>query len=165
MSNPTGKWHILGAAVIFAAGAAVAAVGGAQLYGKMGAVAEQQILLTKVRELALSEETIASARIALNTADVGTPANIDSLLTEAGLDQNVSDSREAVIDMGGGWSVLTREITISDVVLTDLDQFLASCQKGRPPWVAVNISLRSSPFESGRAQAVLKMQALRSQKK
>ena len=163
MSDLGREWGVWASIAIFAAGVSLSILGGFQLRAKLGVVATQQVLLTQIEALEKRDDAIAAAREKLKEMKSGLPADLDDLLKQEGFQDNVSDSREAVSSLGDGWSVLSREITIRDAVFTDLDRFISTCQSERPPWVATKIVLRSSPFESGRGQAVLTLQALRGQ--
>ncbi len=161
MKAPIRRWIIVAAFAIFITGAASAVWGIASMKSKMATISKQQLLLMRLNDLERRAGAIDDARQALEALGSRTPADIDDLIRKAGFTDKVTDSRDGLDNAGKGWSILTREAALSDVVLSDLDAFFAICQDGRPPWTLTKIVVRSSPFESGRGQAVFTLQALR----
>ena len=162
MSGFAKKWSILLAGLVMLGGLVSAGQGIAALRSKMARLSTNRLLAIR---LALFEDQlreIEEAKAAINQLESRAPADLDSSLRKFGLLEKVTDSWDVIQSLGDGWSALSREISIADVVLTDLDSFILSAQQMQPPWMLVKVQIRSSPFESGRGQVVLTMQALRS---
>ena len=162
MSGFARKWSILFAGLVLLGGLVSAGQGIAALRSKMAVLSTNRLL---ERRLALFEDQlreIEEAKAAINHLESRAPADLDTALRKFGILEKVTDSRDVVESLGDGWAALSKEISIADVVLADIDSFILSAQQMQPPWMLVKVQVRSSPFESGRGQAVLTMQALRS---
>jgi hypothetical protein len=156
---------IVVSAVIFLAGVICAGLGLQSLRSKLGTISENHILESRLTIFESQLSEIDDAKAALSGMESRVPADLDDSLSEFGLLEKVTESRDSVQSLGDGWSALSREISLGDVVLGDLDRFVRQAQQLRPPWVLVKVEVRSSPFESGRGQVVLTMQALRGKQK
>ena len=152
-------------AAVFACGIAVSGIGVVQMRKAASRIEDDMALLGRLSILEERLSSVEAAKEALKSLESSVPSDFDAIMRGAGLHEKVTDSRSEVASLGDGWSVLTHEVTFSDIVLTDLEGFVSECSAVRPPWVLTQISLRSSPFESGRARATLTMQALRSKSK
>lgn len=161
MTSARRKATLAVAIVIFLVGFFHAVWSIASIRNSIEEISRQQLLVTRLADLESKVAAIDEARNVLDAVETRIPADMDKLLQSAGLADKVTDSREAISNAGQGWSVLVRELSLNDVVLSDLNGFFAVAQAGRPPWTLTKIVVRSSPFESGRGQVVLTMQSLR----
>jgi len=136
-----------------------------RLYQSHAEIQRRKGLLGRLSVLESRLSEIDRAKTALDLEESKPPADLEEFLRIAGLSEKVTDSNTSLQSLDDGWSVITRQLSLSDVVMADLDSFIIECHRAKPAWVLSEISLRSSPFESGRAQAALSLQALRGKAK
>lgn len=154
-------WFLAFGIVIFVAGLISAATGIIALRAKGEELSFAEGLLRRIVILEQEASSVDIAKILLDEMESRTPVDLDVLIQKAGLAGNARDVRDSVDRLNDKWSVITKELTFADVVFSDLENFLADCRQSRPPWVATRISVQSSPFESGRGQVSISLQALR----
>ncbi len=161
MRAVTSRWTSAIAVLVFSGGICAAAWGSALLNRRMTDIERAQALLNRLKALEARLDSIEEAKEHLDTLETSSPVDLDLIIKDAGLTETVADSESGVSSLDDGWSVITRQIVLSDVILTELDDFAVMCHQARPPWVLTEVSLKSSPFESGRAKATVTLEALR----
>ncbi len=103
----------------------------------------------------------AGALGALETLSHKQPAPLSTLL-KAHLPSNAPDDiRESRTDALQGWSLLRREVSLTDVPLPDLMGFVAAAElpTNRPPWRLERCVIRASAKAAGYGHAQLVLEA------
>lgn len=167
MSTSQMRWLLLCACLVFGLGFASSIWAVQKLREMKIEVIGQAALMDRLDAIESKTEAIemAKAKILDVSGAASAPASLEDLMKTHGISDVVSDSREALTGLGDGWFVQTRELSLNDSVLADVDRFSAACSQLRPPWTLMKIDIRSSSIESGRGQVLLTLQQLKLRKR
>lgn len=154
-------WYLFLSLSIFAAGVLSAAFGIPAIRTKGDRLSLTAALLGRMIAIEERSGAVERAVKVLDSMARKAPEDLEILIKQAGLEDKVGDKRNSVDRIDDRWSVIVSELSFSDVILSDIDRFISDCRKCRPPWVVEKVTVKSSPFESGRGQVSLSMQALR----
>ncbi|OGV68004.1 MAG: hypothetical protein A2283_10715 [Lentisphaerae bacterium RIFOXYA12_FULL_48_11] len=88
------------------------------------------------------------------------PVPLNTVLQETLAGVKVDDVRESRKELVDGWALRQKEISISDVPLDKVMDFVEKAESHKFPWSLARFVVRSAPLASGKGQVTLLMESL-----
>lgn len=119
-------------------------------------IGELKILKNQEIELARHE----AARKKYDQISEKKPVSLNAILQETLAGVKVDDVRESRKDLVDGWSIRQKEVSISEVSLGRVMDFIQKAESQKLPWSLARFIVRAAPRTAGTGQVVLVMECL-----
>jgi len=88
------------------------------------------------------------------------PVALNAIIQEALGGIKVEDIRDSRKELVGGWAVRQKEISINDVSIEKVMEFIRKAESQKMPWCLSRCVIRTAPGAAGTGQIVLQMEAV-----